>query len=66
MKNIIFGIFSVIFFILYYNGLLQIFNSYVPLNATTNVISMFVILFVVVPFSVISAQISIDVIDKHE
>ncbi|MBU3113679.1 hypothetical protein [Clostridium lacusfryxellense] len=64
MKNIVFCILSVIFYIFYYNVLLWIFNRWVPLNATTDVLSLFIFIFVNIPLSVISAQMTIKIIKK--
>ncbi|MGK0466244.1 MAG: hypothetical protein ACJAX4_001530 [Clostridium sp.] len=64
MKNFTFGLLSVIFFIFYYNVLLRIWNSWVPFNAVTDVISMFMFIFVNIPLSVISAQTVIKIIKK--
>ncbi|MBK5241913.1 hypothetical protein [Clostridium sp.] len=64
MKKFTFGLLSVIFFIFYYNLLLRIWNSWVPFNATTDVISMFIFIFVNIPLSAISAQTVIKIIKK--
>jgi len=65
MKNILFCVLTVIFFIFYYNVLLRIFNSrWMPFNATTDVIGIFIFIFVNIPLSVISAQTTIKIIRK--
>lgn len=64
MKNIVFCVLSVIFFIFYYYVFLQIWNSWIPFNALTDVISMFIFIFVSIPLSVISAQTVIKIIKK--
>ena len=64
MKNIIFGVLSVIFFVIYFNVLIKIWNLWVPFNSTTDVISMFILISVIIPLSVISAQQAIKIIKR--
>ena len=65
MKNIVFCFLSVVFFILYFAVFSRMWTSLVPLNATTEVISMFIFVFVNIPISLISAQTLIKIIKKN-
>ena len=64
MKNIVFYILSVIFIIFYFNVLVRIWNFLVPFNPTTDIISIFIVIIVIIPLSVISSKQAIKIIKK--
>lgn len=67
MKNIIFGILSIIFFVIYYKVILiEIWTLWVPSNSTTNGIGILILITVIIPLSIISADQTIKIIKKSE
>jgi hypothetical protein len=63
-KNIIFGILTIVFFVVYWKVLAFIWDLWVPSNTTTNVLSMFLLVVVNMPLSAISANQTIKVIKE--
>jgi hypothetical protein len=63
-KNIIFGILTIVFFVVYWKVLALIWDLWVPFNTTTNVLSMFIVVIVNMPLSAISANQTIKVIKE--
>jgi hypothetical protein len=61
-KNIIFGLITILFFVVYWNVLGLIWNLWVPFNPTTDIISLFIVTFINLPLSAISSQQLIKVI----
>ena len=61
-KKIIFGFMTMLFFIVYWNVLGLIWNLWVPFNPTTDIISLFIVIFINLPLSAISSQQLIKVI----
>lgn len=65
-RSIIFWGFAVVFFIIYYSVLGHIWNFLLPWNTYTDIIAVFVIIFVNIPLSVFSADKIIKVISSDK
>ena len=63
-KNIIFGALTILFFIIYWKVLAWIYNQWVPMNNYTDLLALFIIVFVNFPLSAISARQTIKVIKE--
>lgn len=55
MKKAVFGIVCCLFFVLYFKVLQVVYNRFVPMNTTTNVISVFIMIIILIPLAVLSA-----------
>ncbi|MGH4118004.1 hypothetical protein [Clostridium sp.] len=62
MKNIVFGVISIVFFIFYFKIFILLGEWLIPINAQP--IFLFILIFVIIPLSVISAQQSIKIIKE--
>ncbi len=57
MKNsIIFWFLTILFFIIYFNVLMYLWNFFLPWNLYTDIVAVFVVIFVNIPLSVYSAE----------
>lgn len=57
MKNsIIFWFLTILFFIIYFNVLMDLWNFFLPWNLYTDIVAVFVVIFVNIPLSVYSAE----------
>lgn len=65
MKNIVFGILTVVFFVVYWNLFRWIWHLWVPANPITEIIAMFTTVFINIPLSVISTQRVIKIIKEN-
>lgn len=63
-RNIIFGALTILFFIIYWKILALIYNQWVPMNVYTDLLSVFIVIFVNFPLSAISARQTIKVMKE--
>lgn len=56
MKDIIYWIICIIFFALYFHILKFIWNTFIPFNTITDLVSLFIMIFVNIPLSVVSTE----------
>lgn len=63
-KNVIFGVITIVFFVFYFFILRWIWNLWIPFNITTDILSLFILMVVVVPISFISAEKTIKAIKE--
>jgi TM2 domain-containing membrane protein YozV len=54
-KRLILILLSILFFVIYFKILQFLYNAFVPFNTLTDIISIFIIIVVIIPASVISA-----------
>lgn len=65
-NNVIFGVITIIFFVIYFFIFRWIWNLWMPLSITTDIIAMFISLVVNIPLSLISAEKTIKIIKSVE
>lgn len=65
VKRIVFWFIFVVFYILFFKILQFIWDEFVPFNSLTNIISLFILVVVNIPLSVISTQKLIEVIKRE-
>lgn len=65
MKNIIFGGIFITFFVIFFKVLNFIWNSFIPWNALTDIISFLILVFVNIPLSIICTKKVIKVIKEE-
>jgi len=63
-NNIIFGILTILFFVVYWNIVQWIWNRWMPINPITDVLAIFIVVIVNIPLSVISADYTIKIIEE--
>lgn len=64
-KLVYLGIF-IIFFLIYYKVLSFLWTRFAPFNTASDIISAFILIFVVIPLSVISTELLFKIIKKEE
>lgn len=64
-KLVYLGIF-IIFFLIYYKVLSFLWKRFAPFNTASDIISAFILIFVVIPLSVISTELLFKIIKKEE
>ncbi|MFL0270147.1 hypothetical protein [Candidatus Clostridium radicumherbarum] len=66
-KRIVFGIISIAFFVFFFEILKFIWDRFVPFNTLTDIISLFILIIINIPLSVICTQKVIKIIkQEHE
>lgn len=63
-KSILFYIISLCFFALYFKIVNYVFNKWMPLNTTFDLISILILFFVALPLSFVSAGLFIKLVKK--
>jgi hypothetical protein len=66
IKRIVFGGICIAFFVVFFKILQFIWDRFMPFNAVTDVISIFILVFVNIPLSIICAQKVFKVIKQAE
>jgi len=64
-KLVYLGIF-IIFFLIYFKTLSFLWTRFAPFNTASDIISVFILIFVDIPLSVISTEIIFKIIKKEE
>lgn len=57
-RNILFVVLTVIFFLVYFKILQYLWNAWIPYNTVTDVLSIFLIIVVIIPLSLITTNIA--------
>ncbi len=57
-RNILFVVLTVIFFLVYFKILQYLWNAWIPYNTVTDILSIFLIIVVIIPLSLITTNIA--------
>lgn len=63
-EKLVFFFLTAVFFVIYYKILIYIYDNFVPYNALTTVLSFFIIIIIILPLAVFSADKIIKVIKQ--
>jgi hypothetical protein len=66
MKRLVFGAICIAFFVLFFEILKFIWNKFIPFDTLTDIVSLFILIVINIPLSVICTQKIIKVIQKKE
>lgn len=56
MEKLVFFFISIVLFVIYFLILKSAYNAFVPFNTTTDILAIFIVVIVIVPASIISAN----------
>ena len=66
MQKLVSFFLSVVFFVIYFLVLRYIYNAFVPFNTLTDILSILIVLIVIIPVSVLTAEKTIEMIRTSE
>lgn len=64
-KNVVCWLICIAFFIIYFLLIKYIWNKFIPFNTSTDLIALFIIIFINIPLSIISTQKVFEIIKKE-
>jgi ABC-type phosphate transport system permease subunit len=65
-KRIVFGMICIAFFVLFFEILKFIWDKFIPFNAVTDIVSLFILIVINIPLSVICTQKVIKIIKQEQ